>query len=153
MRKSSSKKLTKSANTASQPEAVAIPPVVPVIVEATTPLVTPVTEPLAKVAESPAPASAPVVEKTTKTKPAAKEVKEKKVAQKKPKLVRDSFTFPEDDYAQIATLKQRALNGGREVKKTEVLRAALALLSGLSDADLLKALDGIDKLKTGRPAK
>ena len=53
----------------------------------------------------------------------------------------------------VTTLKQRALSAGRDVKKTEVLRAGLALLSSLSDADLLSALDGINKLKPGRPAK
>ena len=94
-----------------------------------------------------------VSKKPAKAKPATKVSKEKKVVPKKPKLVRDSFTFPETDYAQIATLKQRALSAGRDVKKTEVLRAGLALLSSLSDADLLSALDGIDKLKPGRPAK
>lgn len=119
----------------------------PVVIETAAPTETKASEPV------PAKAAAPVAEKAAKAKAAAKESKEKKVAAKKPKLVRDSFTFPETDYAQIAALKQRALNAGREIKKTEVLRAGLALLSGLSDGDLLSALDGIDKLKPGRPAK
>jgi hypothetical protein len=83
----------------------------------------------------------------------AKEVKDKKATTKRPKLVRDSFTFPATDYALIGTFKQRALSAGREIKKSEILRAGLAALSTLSDAQLLKVLDGLDKLKTGRPAK
>ncbi len=90
--------------------------------------------------------------KVAKAKP-AKVLKEKKVVVKKPKLVRDSFTFPESDYALIAELKQRALAAGCEAKKSEVLRAALVVLSGLSEQDLVNAINGIDKLKPGRPAK
>lgn len=75
-----------------------------------------------------------------------------KPAAKKAKLIRDSFTFPEADYALIAQLKKRALTAGREAKKSEILRAALANLAGLPTADLLKALDAIEKLSPGRPA-
>lgn len=77
----------------------------------------------------------------------------KKNAAKKPKLVRDSFTFPETDYIKFTVLKQRALKAGRDVKKSELLRAGLAMLSGLDEPNLIKVLDGIDKLKPGRPAK
>ena len=83
----------------------------------------------------------------------AKEVKDKKAATKRPKLVRDSFTFPATDYALIGTLKQRVLNAGREIKKSEVLRAGLAVLSALTDAALLKTLDGLARLETGRQSK
>lgn len=80
-------------------------------------------------------------------------LKESKHPAKKPKLVRDSFTFPAVDYAQIGALKQRALQAGHEVKKSELLRAGLAVLCALSDAELIKALQAIDRLKPGRPAK
>lgn len=112
----------------------------------------------AKAAKAPAPAKAKPVKAVAavpapaKAKP-GKDSKEKKSVPKKPKLVRDSFTFPEADYARIGALKQRALKAGREVKKSELLRAGLVALSGLSDSVLLQALDGIDKLKPGRPAK
>jgi hypothetical protein len=82
-----------------------------------------------------------------------KVVKEKKSVEKRPKLVRDSFTFPATDYALIGTLKQRALTSGREIKKSELLRAGLAVLSALPEAEFLKVIDGLDKLKTGRPSK
>lgn len=91
-----------------------------------------------KVAESPQPEKAP---------------KAKKQAPKKPKLVRDSFTIPESDYALFATLKQRALAAGVEVKKSELLRASMALLAALSDAELVKAIGQVERIKTGRPKK
>ena len=47
---------------------------------------------------------------------------------KKPKLVRDSFSMPEADYAQIGALKERCLKAGVSAKKSEVLRAALKCL-------------------------
>jgi hypothetical protein len=87
-------------------------------------------------------------------KPAAtKEAKEKKAIPKKTKLIRDSFTFPENDYALIGTLKQRALSTGRDIKKSELLRAGLTALGALPESDLLKALDAVERIKTGRPAK
>jgi hypothetical protein len=71
---------------------------------------------------------------------------------KKPKLVRDSFTIPEVEYIQLAELKQRCLDAGLAVKKSELLRAGLqALVSMPSDA-LIKQFDSIEKLKTGRPS-
>ena len=72
---------------------------------------------------------------------------------KKSRPVRDSFTFPESDYALIDVLKARALAAGREVKKSEILRAALSALSALPLEDLLRTLDGVERIKTGRPAK
>ena len=74
-------------------------------------------------------------------------------AQKKPKLVRDSFTIPETDYALFATLKQRALGAGVDVKKSEILRAALTVLSKLDDAELVKAIALVERIKTGRPTQ
>lgn len=83
--------------------------------------------------------------------PAAKELKEEK--HKKRKMVRDSFTMPETDYAHIAALKERCLKAGVSAKKSEVLRAALNCLATLSDIELTKAIADLDVIKTGRPAK
>lgn len=83
----------------------------------------------------------------------AKESRVRKPAPKKAKLIRDSFTFPENDYALLATLKSRALGAGHEIKKSELLRAGLSALAALSDEDLLKVLNGVERIKTGRPAK
>jgi hypothetical protein len=73
-------------------------------------------------------------------------------ANKKPKLVRDSFTMPKQEYAAIETLKTRALTAGVAVKKSELLRAGLMALTGLSDSGFKQALAGVPTLKTGRPA-
>ena len=79
----------------------------------------------------------------------ASPIKEAKA--KKPKLVRDSFTIPKDEYAVIETLKQRAATLAQPVKKSELLRAGLKVLAGLSDAALRSALQAVPSIKTGRP--
>ena len=88
---------------------------------------------------------APLVAETAKT--------GKPVKAKKPKLVRDSFTMPESEYALIAALKKRCLAAGVSAKKSEILRAAVANLAKLSDASVVSALRRLDVIKTGRPAK
>jgi hypothetical protein len=109
-------------------------------------------KPATKSAKPVAKVAAPAKEDTQAAVKAKKSAAKKPVA-KKPKLVRDSFTFPEGDYDLIAALKQRALAAGREVKKSEVLRAGLVALAAMKDASLLKALDSVERIKTGRPAK
>lgn len=107
------------------------------------------TKPAAK-----APKQKPIAatEDTAKPKTAmAKPVKEDKPP--KIKMVRDSFTMPEDDYAQFAELKKRCLQAGLHVKKGELLRAGLTGLSMLADADLVKIMKQVEVLKTGRPAR
>ncbi len=91
------------------------------------------------------PASAPA---------AAEQAKPSKPAKiRRAKLVRDSFTMPEAEHAVIAGLKKRCLTLGVAAKKSEILRAALAVLARLSDADLATAIQGLVVIKTGRPAK
>lgn len=74
------------------------------------------------------------------------------VKAKKPKLVRDSYTIPKNEYEAIATLKARALKQGLAIKKSELLRAGLMTLAFMSDAAFAKALTDVPTLKTGRPA-
>ncbi len=69
------------------------------------------------------------------------------------KLVRDSFTMPQQDFGLIATLKQRALALQRPAKKSELLRAGLQALQRLPDEALLAALESLAAIKTGRPKK
>ncbi len=71
---------------------------------------------------------------------------------KKAKLVRDSFTIPKEEYAAIEALKIRAMTLGLAIKKSELLRAGLMALTGLSDARLKTALVAVPTLKTGRPS-
>ena len=83
-------------------------------------------------------------------KPEKKHKKEKKSGDKV-KVVRDSFTMPQNDYALIATLKEK--EDGVHVKKSELLRARLRLLSILTATQLKKSVADLEKIKTGRPKK
>ncbi|MFL6675734.1 MAG: hypothetical protein ACJ8LG_20870 [Massilia sp.] len=69
----------------------------------------------------------------------------------KPKLVRDSFTMPEDEYAVLAEVKQACLKAGFEIKKSELLRIGVALVGRIDVATLQGVLAGLPQLKTGRP--
>ena len=80
----------------------------------------------------------------------AKPAKADKV--KKPKLVRDSFTIPKVEYAVIDTLKERGGKLGKPVKKSELLRAALAMLDAATEKRLVEAIKALETVKTGRPA-
>lgn len=71
----------------------------------------------------------------------------------KHKLVRDSFTMPEPDFALIGVLKATAVDLKRPAKKSELLRAGLRLLAQQTPAKLKAALDALDPIKTGRPKK
>jgi hypothetical protein len=113
-------------------------------------------------------AKKPAIKKTTLAKPAAKKpvvkkavtttavknspVKVAKPAKvKKPKLVRDSFTIPKDEYVVIDGLKIRAGKLGQAVKKSELLRAGVKALAAMSDIQFKAALSNVPTIKTGRP--
>lgn len=67
------------------------------------------------------------------------------------RVIRDSFTAPKPDYDRIAALKNRCLGLGTSVTKSEVLRAGLAALCAMPDDELLRLMQGLEKVKTGRP--
>jgi hypothetical protein len=69
----------------------------------------------------------------------------------KPNLVRDSFTMPEREYAVLAEVKQACLKAGFEIKKSELLRIGVALISQIDMATLQSVLGSLPQLKTGRP--
>ncbi|MCX7088488.1 MAG: hypothetical protein NTV00_10585 [Methylococcales bacterium] len=79
------------------------------------------------------------------------EISAKKNKHGKTKVIRDSFSFPEVDYLKILELKKLCLAEGVHVKKGELLRAGLQLLSELDLAELKKAVQRVEKVKTGRP--
>ena len=82
----------------------------------------------------------------------AKPLKPAKVAKvKKPKMVRDSFTMPKDEYAVIDSLKLRGGKLGQAVKKSELLRAGIKALAAMSDIQFKAALSNVPTIKTGRP--
>lgn len=89
-----------------------------------------------------------------KTKPApvaVKEVVAKPAKVHKPKLVRDSFTMPKDEYQALEALKGRALGLEKHVRKSELLRAGVQALSTMNDRAFLNAIGAVPTLKTGRP--
>ena len=69
------------------------------------------------------------------------------------KLVRDSFTIPRAEYEMLDVIKDRLVKLTRPAKKSEVLRAGIAVLAALNDAALLAALEAVPAIKTGRPKK
>lgn len=90
-------------------------------------------------------------DKSKHIKPVAKAAKSAKPAKaKKQKLVRDSFAMPEAEYAVIGELKKRLAG---EYKKSELLRAGVAVLSALNEAELKAVMGHIERIKTGRPSK
>ena len=72
---------------------------------------------------------------------------------RKEKLVRDSFTMPEGEYAVLGQVKKACLKAGFEIKKSELLRIGVALISQIDLATLQKVLGALPQLKTGRPKK
>ena len=95
-------------------------------------------------------AVAPVAKAAPKAAPAA-EAAVKPAKAHKPKLVRDSFTMPKDEYQVLDALKRRALGLEKHVRKSELLRAGVQALAAMNDRAFLKALGGVPTLKTGRP--
>ena len=93
--------------------------------------------------------AAPV--KAAPTKPSKPAKTPKPVKAKKPKLVRDSFTIPKDEYVVIESLKTRAGKLGQAVKKSELLRAGVKALAAMSDIQFKAALNNVPTIKTGRP--
>lgn len=106
----------------------------------------PITKTIAKKSQA---AKSPVVRKSS----AAKTVAAKPAKDKKPKLVRDSFTFPKAEYEVLEAMKQRAAKLKVMAKKTELMRAGIKSLAALGDAAFLSAIAAVPNLKTGRPAK
>ncbi len=83
----------------------------------------------------------------------ARPVSEPKEKAKKIKLVRDSFTMPEAEYAVLGEVKKACLKAGIEVKKSELLRVGVALIRQLDTPRLKEILAGLPALKAGRPKK
>jgi hypothetical protein len=96
--------------------------------------------------------SAAITEQVSAT-PTASAAADKPPKPPKVRLVRDSFTMPETDFALVAVLKARALGLGRAAKKSELLRAGLQLLSQQDAPGLLAALERLQPIKTGRPKR
>lgn len=74
---------------------------------------------------------------------------------KKAKLRSRRFTIPAAEHAQLAAIKKRLVAVGVEIRKSELLRAGLKLLSALGDAPLKKVVATLESAggKAGRNGK
>jgi len=151
---SASKTATPSATPAPKaatkpaPKAATKPAVKVAVKAAAKPAAKPAAKAPVRVAVKAAKPAAPTVAKASVAASAAKPAKVKK-----PKMVRDSFTIPKAEYAVLDVLKLRAAKLSNPAKKTELIRAGIKALAGLSDAAFLTAVRAVPNLKTGRPAK
>lgn len=106
-------------------------------------------KPAASQPKAPARKAAPAKKPAT-AKPMADAAKDK---QRKTKLVRDSFTMPEAEYAVLGRVKKACISAGVEVKKSQLLRIGLALLDRTDLPSLKGLIAGLAPLKAGRPKK
>ena len=123
----------------------------PAVSKVATPKVPAAKKPAAKAPATKRTASKAIVAKPAAAKPVAAKPTKVEAKSKKPKLVRDSFTIPKDEYAGIDTLKERSVALGRPAKKSELLRAGLMALLAMSPNALHAALEAVPTIKTGRP--
>jgi hypothetical protein len=93
------------------------------------------------------------VAKPAKSKASSKEASKVAAAPKakKEKLVRDSFSMPETEYAVLGAVKKACLKAGIEVKKSELLRIGVALIRKMDVTSLKNVLATLPPLKAGRP--
>jgi hypothetical protein len=114
-----------------------------------------VAKPAVKAAKAaPKPAAKPVAKKPvvkSAGKTAAKPVSKEKV--KKSKLIRDSFTMPEAEYQVLSDVKKAFLKLGVSVKKSELLRASVALIKNMDTNHLNAVISALSPIKAGRPKK
>ena len=66
----------------------------------------------------------------------------------KAKVIKHRFSFPEQDYLKISELKKTCLAAGIHVKKGEILRAGLLLLTKLNLDEIKQVLE---QVQTGQP--
>jgi outer membrane biosynthesis protein TonB len=112
------------------------------------PAAAPAAKPARKAAAKPAAQAVPA----SAAKPAAvPEAEAGRDKVRKAKLVRDSFTMPEQEYAVLGQVKKACIKAGFEIKKSELLRIGVALISQLDMATLQNVLASLPQLKTGRP--
>ena len=69
----------------------------------------------------------------------------------RPKIIRDSFTLPENDYRLIGKIKQECMRCGIDTNKSEIVRAGLKILAEMNRGELQEAFRKVEKIKAGRP--
>ena len=97
--------------------------------------------------------SAKPVKKAIEKKATVKQAKINSEKPTTPQLVRDSFTIPESEYVGLAKIKKACLKDGFEIKKSELIRIGISLVTSLSTAKVKSAKKKLQTVKTGRPRK
>lgn len=69
-----------------------------------------------------------------------------------PRVVRDSFSMPEDEYAAVAHVRKRLIKKEIVASKSQVVRMAFALLGRLDDKELVKLFESLPEVRAGRRA-
>lgn len=67
------------------------------------------------------------------------------------RVVREAFTIPEAEHAQIEAVRTKMLAQAVAVSKSEVMRAGLLLLGESDDQSLKDLFERLERVKTGRP--
>ena len=68
-------------------------------------------------------------------------------------MVRDSFTMPEHEYQALVDIKKTLIKAGVEVKKSQLLRIAIAQMVKMDVAQITEAMGVLAPVKAGRPSK
>jgi hypothetical protein len=63
------------------------------------------------------------------------------------------YIVPTKEYAKIAKVKNACLKAGFQIKKSELLRIGIALISDMEPEKLKSAQAKLEPIKTGRPKK
>ncbi len=106
-------------------------------------------------------ASSKPAQHSKKVAPTKDPVHSKKLANKSPKhakpskikLVHDSFSMPEGEYALLGQVKKSCGIAGIKLKKSDLIRIAIDQLSKMSNAKIAAAKSSLTELKPGRSKK
>ena len=82
-----------------------------------------------------------------------KDKKSKPAKKKREKVVRDSYSIPKSQYAQLKALRTDLAKTGRIASKSELLRAGLALLFRQSTTAVKELIDALIPAPRGKSAK
>ncbi|MBT9613435.1 MAG: hypothetical protein IV108_09250 [Burkholderiales bacterium] len=83
----------------------------------------------------------------------SKDKKSKPEKKKREKVVRDSYSIPKNQYAQLKAMRTDLAKTGRIASKSELLRAGLALLFRQSTADVKELIDALTPAPRGKSTK
>jgi len=82
-----------------------------------------------------------------------KDKKNKSEKKKREKVVRDSYSIPKSQYAQLKAMRTDLAKTGRIASKSELLRAGLALLFRQSTTAVKELIDALTPAPLGKSAK